>query len=104
MTKEYVFWVRKILDANLMMHNTITAICPYAVPVMRYTFRVVKWNKGKLAKLDTKTCKMLTRRGFHRPHRNTHYLYLSRKKGGQGLTGLIDMHWHKCTTLADYIT
>eukprot|EP00957_Ditylum_brightwellii_P201222 15324644-Ditylum_brightwellii.AAC.1 len=42
MTKEYSLWARKILDANLMMHNTITAICAYVVPVVCYTFRVVK--------------------------------------------------------------
>eukprot|EP00957_Ditylum_brightwellii_P011482 868092-Ditylum_brightwellii.AAC.1 len=53
-TKEYVLQVRKILDANLTMQNSITTIWTYAVPVMHYTFRVVKWNKGKLSKLDTR--------------------------------------------------
>eukprot|EP00957_Ditylum_brightwellii_P129086 9846394-Ditylum_brightwellii.AAC.1 len=76
----------------------------YAVPVMRYTFGVVKWNKGELAKLDTKTHNMLTKHGFHHPSSNTHCLYLSWKKGGQGLTGLVDMHWHECAALVDYIT
>eukprot|EP00957_Ditylum_brightwellii_P189090 14393810-Ditylum_brightwellii.AAC.1 len=33
MTKEYVLQVRKILDADLTMQNTITAICAYDVPV-----------------------------------------------------------------------
>eukprot|EP00957_Ditylum_brightwellii_P205946 15346092-Ditylum_brightwellii.AAC.1 len=78
-TKEYVLWVRKILDANFIMQNTITAICTYDVPDMHYTFRLVKWNKGKLAKLDTKTHKMLTKCGFHHPHSSTHHLYLSWK-------------------------
>eukprot|EP00957_Ditylum_brightwellii_P109659 8364076-Ditylum_brightwellii.AAC.1 len=44
-TKEYILQVRKIIDADLTMHNTITVICAYDVPVMRYTFGVVKWNK-----------------------------------------------------------
>eukprot|EP00957_Ditylum_brightwellii_P010466 792287-Ditylum_brightwellii.AAC.1 len=95
MTKECVSRVRKILDANLTMQNTIMAICAYAVPVIHYTFGVMKWNKGELLKLDTKMCKMLLKREFHHPCSNTHCLYLSWKKGGRDLTGLIDTHWHK---------
>eukprot|EP00957_Ditylum_brightwellii_P102716 7828056-Ditylum_brightwellii.AAC.1 len=67
MNKEYALWVRKILDANLTMQNTITAICAYDVPVMRYTFGIVKQNKSKLSKLDNKMRKMLTTHGLRHP-------------------------------------
>eukprot|EP00957_Ditylum_brightwellii_P000711 55753-Ditylum_brightwellii.AAC.1 len=103
MMKEYISQVRKILDANLTMHNTIMAICAYDVPVMHYIFGVTKWNKGKLATLDAKMCKMLTKHRFHHRCSNTYWLYLSWKKGGQGLTGFVNIHCHKCTTLAECI-
>eukprot|EP00957_Ditylum_brightwellii_P206628 15349286-Ditylum_brightwellii.AAC.1 len=81
-TKEYISRVRKIVDADLTMHNTIKAICAYAVPVMHYTFGVVKWTKGELVKLDTKVRKMLTKCGHRHPCSNMHCLYLSQKQGG----------------------
>eukprot|EP00957_Ditylum_brightwellii_P126080 9611311-Ditylum_brightwellii.AAC.3 len=76
-TKECTLQVKTILDADLIMHNTIMAICAYAVPVMHYTFGVVKWNKDELAKLDTKMYKILTKCRFHHPCSNVHHLYLN---------------------------
>eukprot|EP00957_Ditylum_brightwellii_P038454 2906669-Ditylum_brightwellii.AAC.1 len=44
-TREYISRVQKILQVQLSAHNTMTAICTYAVPAMRYTFGIIKWNK-----------------------------------------------------------
>eukprot|EP00957_Ditylum_brightwellii_P007593 574929-Ditylum_brightwellii.AAC.1 len=102
MTKEYISCVHKILDADLKIQNTIMATCTYAVSVMRYTFSVVKWNKGELAKLEIKTKKLITVRGFHHPGCNTHQLYPRCNYGGCRLTGLINDHCYKCAALAVY--
>eukprot|EP00957_Ditylum_brightwellii_P063407 4812695-Ditylum_brightwellii.AAC.1 len=44
-TKEYISQVRKILKVQLLAHNTMMKIGAYAVPVMRYTFGIIKWTK-----------------------------------------------------------
>eukprot|EP00957_Ditylum_brightwellii_P090612 6901050-Ditylum_brightwellii.AAC.1 len=88
MTKqEYISRVRKILKSNIDDGKTMTAICAFAMPVLRYTFGIMKWTKDKLRKLDIKTCKLLTMHGHHHPKASTHRLYLHWSQGGQGLTG-----------------
>eukprot|EP00957_Ditylum_brightwellii_P175158 13335449-Ditylum_brightwellii.AAC.1 len=72
--KEYLSRVRKILKANLTGHNTTTGIYTFAVLVMQYTFGVLTWNKGELQRLDRKTQKLLTAKGFHHPNANVHCL------------------------------
>eukprot|EP00957_Ditylum_brightwellii_P014052 1059557-Ditylum_brightwellii.AAC.1 len=43
--KEYVSRVQKIFQAGMNGDYTMTAICVYAVPVLRYTFGIMKWTK-----------------------------------------------------------
>eukprot|EP00957_Ditylum_brightwellii_P100470 7658336-Ditylum_brightwellii.AAC.1 len=73
--------MQKILKAQLSAHNTMTAIGAYAVPVMRYTFGVIKWNKGDLLKLDKKTRKLLTAHGHHHLRAAVNCLYLHQAEG-----------------------
>eukprot|EP00957_Ditylum_brightwellii_P198768 15150901-Ditylum_brightwellii.AAC.1 len=101
--KEYLSRVQKILKANLTEHNAITAICAFIVPVMRYMFGVLKWNKGELQRLDRKMRKLLTAKGFHQPNADVHPLYLHWNLGGRDLTHLEDTHANECTSLAQYI-
>eukprot|EP00957_Ditylum_brightwellii_P140305 10690507-Ditylum_brightwellii.AAC.1 len=63
------------------------AIGAYAVPVMRYTFGIMKWIKGELLKLDRKTRKLLTAHGHHHLRADVNRLYLHQTKGGRGLPG-----------------
>ena len=102
-TKEYISQVRKILKAQLSAHNTMMAICTYAVPVMRYTFGIIKWNKGELLKLDQKTCKLLTTHGLHHAQADVNCLYLHQAEGGCGLAGVWDTYAHECAALMQYI-
>eukprot|EP00957_Ditylum_brightwellii_P102668 7824099-Ditylum_brightwellii.AAC.1 len=83
--------------------NIMTAVCAYVVPVLRYTFRIMKWSKGKLKRIDVKTRKLLTTHGFHNPNANTHWLYMHQSQGGRGLTELEDTHNTECAALAKYI-
>eukprot|EP00957_Ditylum_brightwellii_P088902 6769711-Ditylum_brightwellii.AAC.1 len=70
----------------------MTAICAYAIPVLQYTFDIMKWMKGELRKLDIKIQKMLTVKGVHHLKGNIHHLYLHRSKGKRGLVGVEDTH------------
>eukprot|EP00957_Ditylum_brightwellii_P147880 11260584-Ditylum_brightwellii.AAC.1 len=76
MMKEYFSRLRKILKSGMNVGNIMTAVGVYAILVLRYTFRIMKWSKGKLKCMDVKTCKLLTMHGFHHPKASTHWLYL----------------------------
>eukprot|EP00957_Ditylum_brightwellii_P140444 10700426-Ditylum_brightwellii.AAC.1 len=70
--KEYVSRVHKILQSKMNGDYTMTAICTYTIPVLHYTFGIMKWIKGELRRLDVKTKKMLTMHGIHHPKGNIH--------------------------------
>eukprot|EP00957_Ditylum_brightwellii_P027137 2051805-Ditylum_brightwellii.AAC.1 len=59
------------------------AICAYAIPLLRYTFGIMKWTEGELRKLDMNTRKMLTMNGSHHPKESIHWLYLHQNNGGR---------------------
>eukprot|EP00957_Ditylum_brightwellii_P075128 5708835-Ditylum_brightwellii.AAC.1 len=101
--KEYASRVRTILQADMNEDHMMMAICAYAIPVLQYTFGIMKWTKRELRKLDVKTRKMLTMKGIHHPKGNVHHLYLYQNKGGRGLTKVEDTHNYECTVVAKYV-
>ena len=52
--KEYYLQLSRIFKSQLNGNSTMTAICAYAVPVLRYTFGIVKWMKGELKNINVK--------------------------------------------------
>eukprot|EP00957_Ditylum_brightwellii_P037475 2834154-Ditylum_brightwellii.AAC.2 len=70
--KEYVSGFCKILNVNLLGDSMMMAICTYVVPILCFTFGIMKWTQAELHKLDGKTRKFLTTHGFHHPKSSTH--------------------------------
>eukprot|EP00957_Ditylum_brightwellii_P023489 1772221-Ditylum_brightwellii.AAC.1 len=101
--KEYISRVPKNLKADMIGEYTMQAFCAFALPILRYTFGIMKWAKCELRKLDVKTRKMLTMKGIHHPKGNVNCLYLHRNKGGRELTGVEDTHNCECAALAKYM-
>eukprot|EP00957_Ditylum_brightwellii_P134324 10240825-Ditylum_brightwellii.AAC.1 len=46
--KEYILHIRKILSSGLTGNKMITAVCAFAIPVLHYTFGIIKWTKAEL--------------------------------------------------------
>eukprot|EP00957_Ditylum_brightwellii_P062415 4736600-Ditylum_brightwellii.AAC.1 len=65
--KEYISRVSKNLNVNLLGDIMMMVIFAYTVPILCYTFGIMKWARAKMHKLDGKTCKLLTTHGFHHP-------------------------------------
>eukprot|EP00957_Ditylum_brightwellii_P211253 15365955-Ditylum_brightwellii.AAC.1 len=101
--KEYVSRVRKIFWADMNGDYMMTAVCAYTIPVLCYTFGIIKWTKGELRRLDVKTGKMLTMHGIHHPKGSVYQLYLHQNKGGRGLTRVEDTHNCECVVLAKHV-
>eukprot|EP00957_Ditylum_brightwellii_P142475 10854605-Ditylum_brightwellii.AAC.1 len=101
--KDCISQVCKILNADMNGDYMMTAICAQAIPELRHAFRIMKWTKGELRKLDVKTQKMLTMEGIHHPKGNVYCLYLHMSKGRRGLVGVEDTHNCKYAALAKYV-
>ena len=57
--------MRLVLGTELSAKNKIQAIGSLAVPVLIYSFGIVKWHEEELQKLDRKTRKLLNIHGQH---------------------------------------
>ena len=64
--REYKMRIRLILISKLIGKNKIKAINSWAVAIMRYGARKLKWRVDKLKELNRKTRKLLTiHKGLH---------------------------------------
>ena len=85
MRKEYYRRLRLVLGSELNAVNRTNAINTLAVPVVTYSFNIIKWTVEDLTKIDRKTRKLLTMGKMHLPKADKDRLYLPRKSGGRGL-------------------
>jgi hypothetical protein len=65
--EEYLNRRKSILNTKLNGKNTIKAINTYAIPVLTFSFGIVKWTPADLENLQTKARTLLTRYRFHHP-------------------------------------
>ncbi|KAL1448063.1 hypothetical protein WDU94_010922 [Cyamophila willieti] len=83
LTKEYTRRIRNILNSELNSKNKISAINSLAVPVIQYSYGIIKWTLAELRKMDTKTRKQMTIHGALHPRADVDRLYIPRKNGGR---------------------
>ena len=98
--KEFIRRVRIIMKTELNSKNRIKAINTIAVPVISYSFNIIKWNSNEIKRIDTKIRKQLTCHRMHHPKSNTDRLYLQRNNGGRRLIHLET--FYKSSTIGFY--
>jgi hypothetical protein len=101
--KEYSSRLKLDLDTELSAKNKIQATESLAVPVPRYSFRIINWRQEELRKLDRKTRKLLNIHGQHHSKADVHRLYVPRKQGGRGLIQLEEAYITEITKLMEYV-
>ncbi|TVU57700.1 hypothetical protein FQP88_24255, partial [Vibrio atlanticus] len=89
---EYVRRLRKIWSSELSGKNKVSATNMLAVPVLLYSFGVLKWARKDLRDLDIKTRKIINMNRSMHPNSSVARLYLSRSIGGRGLQSLERLH------------
>jgi len=103
LTKEYYRRIKGLLKTELNAKNKIMAITTLAVPVIQYSFGIIKWTKAEIKKLDRQTRKLLTMYGALHPKSDTDRLYLPRKSGGRGMQNIEISHNIAITGLNNYL-
>lgn len=88
LTKEYLRRVRALLKTELSAKNKISAIGSLAVPVLQYSFGIIKWTLAEIKNLDRRTRKLLTMHGALHPKSDVDRLYVPRREGGRGLRNI----------------
>ena len=94
--------LQQILASQLNSKNTFKAINTYAVPILTYSFGIIKWTDTNLDELNRITRTTLTKYRKHHPKACLERLYLPRDSGGRGLVDLKSLHNKQIYSLNRY--
>jgi hypothetical protein len=94
--------IDQILTTKLNSINIICAINTFAIPLLTYSFGIVKWNKTELEKLATVIRASLTKHRKHHPKSATEHIKTEPEKGGLGIINIRDLHATKINNLREY--
>jgi hypothetical protein len=99
---EYLQRTKNILKTNLNGKNTIKAINTYAIPVLTFSFGIVKWTPTDLENLQIRTRALLTRYRIHHPRAAKERLTLLRHIEGRGMADISRLHDKEVELLQTY--
>lgn len=71
--------INMILKSKLNAKNQIKAINTYAIPLLTYTFGIVKWTQTEIKDIQTKTNVAMTKHRCHHPKAAVERTTLKRK-------------------------
>jgi hypothetical protein len=79
--KQFYLRIKSILKSKLNGNNLIKAV---AVPLLTYSFGVIKWSKTNLQNINIKTRVLFTKFSKHHPKSAIERFNLPRENGGRG--------------------
>ncbi|CAH2226971.1 jg17912 [Pararge aegeria aegeria] len=91
---EYRRRINAICKTQLSGKHLIKALNTFAIPILTYSFGVIKWSKTDIEQIERITRTTLTKHNNHHPKSAVERLTIKRQNGGRGL---IDIHhlWQK---------
>lgn len=101
-TKQFQERLNYILKTELNGKNTTKAINTFAIPVLTYTFGVIKWSETDLDHLQRMIRTTLTKYGAHHTYASAERMTLPRKEGGRGIIDIKNMYYKQILTLRNY--
>jgi hypothetical protein len=90
--EEYLNCTKSVIKTKLNGKNMIKAVKTYVIPVLTFSFGMVKWTPTDLENLQTKMRTLFTRYRIHYPHAAKERLTLPRHMGGRGVMDIIRLH------------
>ena len=94
--------LKKVLKSLLSGGNKVRAFNGWVMPLLIYTFGILKWTQTELDSLDCKVRKLLTSYRMHHPRSSVMRLYLPRKCGGRGFLNAKNLHNREVCNLREY--
>ncbi|XP_059054545.1 uncharacterized protein LOC131848640 [Achroia grisella] len=100
--EEFFARLTRVLKSSLSGANKIRAYNGWVIPVLLYTFGVLRWSQTELEALDRKVRTTMTLHRMHHPKSSVMRLYIPRKAGGRGLLSVKTMHNREIDSLRTY--
>lgn len=92
----------RVLKTYLSGANKVRAFNGWVMPVLLYSFAVLRWTQTDLDALDRKVRTTLTLHRMHHPRSSVMRMYLPRKCGGRGLLSAATLHNREVCNLRTY--
>ena len=102
LSAEYIRRVNILCKKKLNSKNLFKALNTYAVPVLTYSFGVIKWSLTDIKKLQIKTRTTLTRNNYLHPKSAIERMTVKRDKGGRGLIDIKVLWENQINRLRDF--
>jgi len=93
----------RILSTQLYGNHTVQVINSFAVPLLRYSARLIHWTKQELYQLDVGTRKLMCLHHVFSMNSDIDRLYVPRSQGGRGLCSVADVIEDECRSLGLYL-
>jgi hypothetical protein len=100
--KQFYLRIKSILKSKLNGNNLIKAVNTYAVPLLTYSFGVIKWSKTNLQNINIKTRVLFTKFSKHHPKSAIERFNLPRENGGRGFSNLEVLLKNQIASLKNY--
>jgi hypothetical protein len=100
--KQFYLRIKSILKSKLNGNNLIKAVNKYAVPLLTYSFGVIKWSKTNLKNINIQTRVLFTKFCKHHPKSAIERFNLPCKNGGRGFSNLEILQHNQIASLKNY--
>ncbi|XP_045535408.1 uncharacterized protein LOC106709986 [Papilio machaon] len=94
--------LKKVLKSLLSGGNKCRAFNSWVMPVLAYSFGILRWSQTELDALDRKVRRLLTAYRMHHPRSSVMRLYIPRKHGGRGYLNAKTLHNREVHNLREY--
>lgn len=99
---EFVKRLKNVLRTGLNAKNLVSAINTYAIPILTYSFGIIKWSNTDLEALERIIRTNLTRYKYHHPKSAVQRVTLPRRDGGRGLINIKNLHVKQILSIRNY--
>ncbi|CAH1973269.1 unnamed protein product [Acanthoscelides obtectus] len=100
--QEYEARLKKIVKTGLNAINIARAVNSFAIPILTYSFGLVKWSDTELQQLDRKTRTTITKNILNHPKSAGQRVNLPRHLGGRGFINIRQMHNKQMSKMKAY--
>jgi hypothetical protein len=100
--KQFYLRIKSILKSKLNGNNLIKAVNTYAVPLLTYSFGIIKWYKTNLQNINIQTRVLFTKFCKHHPKSAIERFNLPRENGGRGFSNLEILQHNQIASLKNY--
>ena len=84
--------LQKVLNTNLNAYNTTKAINTFVIPILTYSFGIIKWSQTDLQKQQRVINTSMTKYRKHHPRSCVQRLTLPKYEGGRGIIDIKNLH------------